>query len=187
MVFFCDMVIIRGVDDMIYNYKIRVKLKGLEKKIKRTFLVNDNMKINDFCYGVISSMNGDLFHMFMLDYKDKCYLCDELEKDRSNEIKMGTKRLSNLLLSEKDKMQLTYDFGDNWIFNIEVVKVLPGHNEKNISLIDGIGRGIKEDCGGIWSLLNFIDSKDNSWGYDYDDFDINAINNKFDKWLNVKR
>lgn len=34
---------------MLVNYKIKVTLKGFEKKIKRTFLVNDNIKIEDFC------------------------------------------------------------------------------------------------------------------------------------------
>lgn len=41
--------IIKGeVNSMVVNYKIKVTLKGFEKKIKRTFLVNDNIKIEDF-------------------------------------------------------------------------------------------------------------------------------------------
>ena len=42
---------------MVYNYRIKVTLKGFEKLIKRTFVINDNVKINDFCKVVITSMN----------------------------------------------------------------------------------------------------------------------------------
>ena len=43
---------------MVYNYKIKVTLKGFEKQIKRVFIINDNVKINDFCKAIITSMNG---------------------------------------------------------------------------------------------------------------------------------
>ena len=59
--------------------------------------------------------------------------------------------------------------------------------DKNIELIDGIGKGIEEDCGGTWGLIDLIDDKDNNWNYDYDDFDINRINDELDKTYNVKK
>lgn len=53
---------------MVYNYRIKVTLKGFEKLIKRTFVINDNVKINDFCKVVITSMNGYLEHLYTLKY-----------------------------------------------------------------------------------------------------------------------
>lgn len=132
-------------------------------------------------------MNGGLDHLYQLKYKDTYYICSYMEKNYYNEIKMNSLRLGKLLLDEKDKLKLVYDFGDKWIFNIKVDKVLSGHNPKKIELIDGLGCGIEEDCGGIWGLESLIDNPDNDWEYHYDDFDIKEINEMFDKYYNIRK
>ena len=109
-----------------------------------------------------------------------------MDKNDYNEIKMNS-LINKLLLEEKDKLELIYDFGDNLIFKISVVKIISGHNDKNIELIDGIGKGIEEDCGGTWGLIDLINDKNNSWNYDYDDFDINRINDELDKKFNMRK
>lgn len=171
---------------MVYNYKVKVTLKGFEKAIKRTFIMNDNVKINDFCKSIIVSMNGDLSHSYDLKYKDTYYVCDYMDADGNETVKMNSLRISKLLLNEKDKLELTYDFGDNWIFKITIVKVEPGHNSRNIELIDGIGRGIEDDCGGIWELTDLINNKNNDWDYNYDDFNLEEINEFLNKTYNRK-
>lgn len=172
---------------MVCNYKIKVTLKGYEKLIKRTFIVNDNLKIDDLCTAIITSMNGNLDHLYALKYKNKYYLCDYMDKSASNEIKMNSLRLNKLVLQEKDKLELIYDFGDNWFFKITVNKVLSGHHPKNIELIDGIGKGIEDDSGGEFFLEDLINNKENEWGYDYDDFDIEKINNYLDRIYNQRK
>ena len=172
---------------MTCNYRIRVVLKGFEKQIKRTFVVNDNFKINDFCKVVITSMNGYLEHLYTLKYKDKYYICDYMEKNDFSEIKMNSLRMNKLMLKEKDKLELVYDFGDHWVFKMTVAKVITGHNKKNIELVDGIGKGIEEDCGGPWGLVDLINDKNNGWNYDYDDFDINRVNDELDKRYNIRK
>lgn len=172
---------------MVVNYKITVTLKGFEKRIKRKFLINDNLKMENFCRAIIVSMNGELDHLYSLKYKDIYYICMYMDKTDFNEVKMNNLRIGKLLLDEKDKLELIYDFGDNWVFKIKVDKVMDGHNGKNIELIDGIGCGIAEDCGGIWGLEDLIDNKDNDWGYDYDDFDIKKVNKMLDKYYNMRK
>ncbi len=169
---------------MVCNYKIRVTLEGVEKQIKRVFIINENVKIVDFCKAVIISMNGSLEHLYELKYKNKYYICDYMEKNGFDEIKMRSQRIGVLVLGEKDKLELTYDFGDNWVFKIDVVKVTSGHHEKNIDLIDGIGRGIEEDCGGVWGLEQLIDNKENDWDYDYNDFNLKEMSDKLDRLFN---
>lgn len=172
---------------MVYHYKLKVELEKFEKQINRTFIVNDNLKINDFCKAIITSMNGFLEHLYELKHKDKFYLCDYMEKENANEFKMNSMRMDKLLLSEKDKLNLFYDFGDDWVFKIKVVKVLSGHHDKNIELIDGIGKGIEEDCGGVHGLYELICNKNNDWGYDYDDYDLKQMNDALDKKYNQRK
>lgn len=61
------------------------------------------------------------------------------------------------------------------------------YNYKNVDLIDGIGKGIEEDCGGVWKLINLINDKNNVWDHDYDDFDVNEVNDKLDKKYNTRK
>ena len=82
---------------------------------------------------------------------------------------------------------MIYDFGDNWVFRITVAKVVTGHNNKNIELIDGIGKGIEEDCGGTWGLIDLINDKNNYRNYNYEDFDMNRINDELDKKYNLRK
>ncbi|MEG1288211.1 MAG: hypothetical protein RSD29_02560 [Bacilli bacterium] len=169
---------------MKYNYRILVKLKGCEKLIKRTFLINDCVKIKDLCELIIVSMNGDLMHLYNLKHKGKYYIYNNLGKTDIGEIKMNNLSLNKILVEEKEKLELLYDFGDNWIFKILVSKKSIGHNKRNIILIDGAGKGIEEDCGGNYGLINLINNSENSCNYNIGDFNIDEINDYINKRYN---
>ena len=50
------------------SYKIKVGLKGLNGKINRVFIVNDNITLDDLCTAIIRSMDGYLGHLYCLMY-----------------------------------------------------------------------------------------------------------------------
>ena len=166
------------------SYKVSVTLNEFEDKIKRTMLINDNVKIKDFCEAIIIGMNGDLSHPYELKYKDKYYLMKGMIKRRNDEVFMGSDRICKLLFDEKDKMLINYDFGDNWMFIVTIDEIIKGHNDKNVVLLEGLGKGIEDDCGGVFGLERLIDNKNNDWDYDIDDFNIDKINEKFDRHYN---
>lgn len=71
-------------------------------------------------------------------------------------------RLTALLRSKSDKTTYVYDFGDDWIFDVSVLEVLPRHGEvaelvKWKSDLQPI-----EDCGGIWSYIQIRNLLSNS-------------------------
>ncbi len=166
------------------SYKVSVKLEEFEEIIKRTLLINDNVKIKDFCEAIIISMNGDLSHRYELNYNNKYYLMKGMTKRRNDEVFMGSDRIAKLLFDEKDEMLINYDFGDNWMFEVTIDEIIKGHNSKNVVLLDGVGKGIEDDCGGVYGLERLITNKDNDWGYDIDDFNIDKINEKLDRRYN---
>lgn len=169
---------------MVKSYELKVVLKGFEKLIYRKFLISSTLKIDDLCKAIIVSMNGDLDHLYELKYKDTFYICSYMEKNKYNEVKMNSLRVDKLLLDKNDKLTLFYDFGDGWEFLITVKKVIDDNYPKRITLLDGSGCGICEDCGGVWGLEDLIENEDNDWGYHIDDFDINEINAMLDKYYN---
>ena len=107
---------------------------------------------------------------------------------------MGKMKLSKFNLEVNNKMVLWYDYGDDWYFNIDVKEVIDGHNDKMITLVKGKGKGILEDCGGIYVLKQIIETGEqlldpndedySEWYYDINDFNIDNINRELAKYYN---
>jgi hypothetical protein len=52
-----------------------------------------------------------------------------------------------------------YDFGDEWLHEIQVEKVLPSDaGAAQISCLDGRRQGPPEDCGGPWGYAEFLEA-----------------------------
>jgi len=79
------------------------------------------------------------------------------------------------LVNEKDKIEYTYDFGDDWRHTIVLEKILPFEDNKQYPVCTG-GRGdsFGEDSGGI--LYQF--GADEAWT-DREPFDKDRINRIF--------
>ena len=148
------------------RYVFNVSLYGFEKEIKRKIVVNNNILIEDFCECVILAMNGDLSHSYGI--KIGKYYISEYYNDLE---------LFYLNLKEKQKFKIIYDFGDNWIFNLTLSKIIDEYGNENFEVISGKGYGIIDDVGGVWGLEDIFDGKDTSWGkYDINDFDLEECN-----------
>lgn len=77
---------------------------------------------------------------------------DDLEEGAIDASKV---KLGKILSHEKETMTFTYDYGDNWeiyicLEKIIVDKELPGKELPRV--LDGVGYGIVEDCGGRTGL-----------------------------------
>lgn len=153
------------------KYVFNISLDGFNKEIKRKIIVNNDIIIDTFCRKVISSMNGDLSHEYGIKI-GKDWLeeqCEYLE-------------LLYLNLKEKSKIKIIYDFGDNWIFNLTLSKIIGEYDDNEFQVLSGKGYGIIDDCGGPWGLQEIFDGEDDSWGnYDINDFDLEKCNKRVNK------
>jgi len=94
------------------NYIMNVSLEGYGNEIKRKIVVDSNVYLDNFCKNIILSMNGTLEHCYGIKI-GKEYLEEEIVKERD---------LNYLELRERQKFKIIYDYGDNWIFNVLLVK-----------------------------------------------------------------
>lgn len=149
------------------RYEMNVSLDGFGKEIKRKILVDSNVRLDTFCRAIIVSMNGDLEHAYGLKIR-KEFLDDDTIKDYD---------LTYLELKEKQRLKVIYDFGDNWIFNIQVSKIIDGYGPKRFMVLSGKGYGIIDDCGGAYCLSEIFNGKsENYQGYDINEFDVDQTN-----------
>ena len=154
------------------TYTFNVVLKGF-KEIKRKIVVNSNITIHDSCKGICLSMNADMSHPYCLKFNKKIFMEEQFNIE-----------IINLRLLEKQKLQVIYDFGDNWIFEATLNKIEDGFASKNFEVKSGKGYGIIDDCGGIWGLEDIFDGTDTTWGhYDINDFDLDKCNSKVEDYL----
>lgn len=153
------------------NYIMNVSLSGFEKEIKRKIAVDSSVDLDIFCECIIISTMGDLSHSYGIKI-NKEYLDDEEVKEQD---------LNYLELKEKQRLKVVYDFGDNWVFNVTVSKIVDDYGTKRCQVLSGKGYGIIDDCGGAWGLRKIFNYEDSDWGkYDIEEFDIDKINSLID-------
>jgi len=86
-------------------------------------------------------------------------------------------KLKHAIKKIGERMELWYDFGDDWFVDIKLTDIVDGE-EGIISpiVIDGKGFGIIEDCGGAWRLNDIIKAYKTKKSKDY---------NEIKEWLGV--
>ena len=158
-----------------------VKLVGLEKNIYRKIEVPAMFGLSDLAYTVLGTMNAEGVHLYDIEYGDNIYSCTYADPDDSlypHEFKYAHDYgILNLDLETNNKMMLTYDFGDNYEFEITFLKV-NNHRRlqipENMKILNGRGPGIWEDH---HDLLDLYYNDRNEYNrfvkeYDIDDFDF---------------
>lgn len=181
-------------------YKFRVKLRELKKYLWRDIEVSSLSTVAKLGYAVLASFQAQGSHLFGITYNWFRYEfdCDEdmydcLDDDIEDVIPPDTVKLSSLKLKIGDKMEMEYDYGAGWIFDIELISISPmvkGTGTHYPYITDGAGWGIIEDTG-PGELLDYIKQIDETGvlpkfqyrsvpfcviGWDYRNFDINYLN-----------
>ena len=148
------------------TYIFNISLEGFAREIKRKIAVNNDISIDDFCMKVVLSMRGDLFHCYGL----------KVGKEMLDE-ELGDMELNSVVLKDKAKFKVIYDFGDNWIINVSLSKIVDGYSESSFSVLSGKGYGLVDDCGGPYYLNRIFNGENEMWEkVDINDFDLDECN-----------
>jgi len=167
-------------------YEMKITARGYSTKLHRTILIPAIATVADLAYTIMSVMKATDGHLYHIVYNHEIYDCnintnDDIYEDEK--IDATTTLLYSLELDEKSKLKMTYDFGDDWVFEIKVNKVTKiDPNEKYPKVIKGKGYGIFENNRLIFeqemehgfSYLDVSDEADKpSYPYaDFKDFDV---------------
>jgi hypothetical protein len=122
---------------------------------------------------------------------------DGMKKIDAREIKVG-----KVFENPQTRCLFTYDFGDNWEFELKVEKITDGETlttRNPVKVLDGEYYGIIDDCGGAGGLNELIDVFTKGSGeryeelkewfgdtqFDFTDFDVNRINSSLSKNMKI--
>ena len=139
-------------------YQIKVTLNGSKPPIWRRILVRSDVTLEHLHYilqAVMGWTNSHL-HQFIVggiyfgephpDYGD------EMQDERRV-------RLNQITSREGFKFRYEYDFGDSWLHNLLVEKVLPPEPGQQVPVcIKGKRACPPEDVGGVWGYAEFLEA-----------------------------
>lgn len=160
-------------------YQLKVSLKGSKPIIWRRLLTRSNTLLSDLhlIFQTTMGWTNSHLHQFMINRIIFAESNPENEFYCVDYTKVG---ISHILKTEKDKMIYEYDFGDGWIHEIMLEKILDKDLNKNIPIcIDGKNACPPEDCGGIGGYYNLLEIIGNPEHEEYTDM-IEWLEGEFD-------
>ena len=167
--------------------KLRITIPDIEPEIWREIVVENDITFKKLHEIIQLSFGWTNSHLYNFDVSGILFSIPD--KEFGNNDLDAKNKITEFLIEQGQKALYTYDFGDYWEHEIEIVDVLK--KEKEIQYpkcLDGKRNGPPEDCGGIPGYEDVIDAltnKDKSeyedlleWLGDYDPetFDIDEIN-----------
>lgn len=136
----------------IFTFKITYD--GCDGKIWRTAAVSSNYTLGDLGCMILATFDTKAYHLFEMRCKSTTYFLSEedfedLPGNADNDFKiLWQQKLKNLNISIGDRIEMTYDYGCNQIFIIELLQIsdMPkGHGRAYPEILDGAGKGIVDD------------------------------------------
>lgn len=178
-------------------YEFTVTLKDTSPAVWRKFLAHEFIELGELHMLIQMSMDWDAKHLYSFEINGKTY------SDTESAIEMNCIDAEATLLcdviNKSKKFHYTYDFGDNWLHEVEITKILDHDPRMKYPVCTGGENACPpEDCGGVGgfedlkSTLAGPDSEEKneilSWlggFYNPHTFDANFINKHF-LWIDAE-
>lgn len=151
----------KGLEAAKKSLIIEVSVRGQKDKINRVMEVPYFISVADLAYFILATFEADANHLFQVSYKDYRFNgngCDEMMRCDGYADNVG---LHDLRLRKNSKLELWYDFGDDYWFDVKVLEIKDNDKVMDFEdavILDGNGYGIWEDAHYMLDL--FLDNKD---------------------------
>jgi hypothetical protein len=137
-------------------YQLKVSLRGAKPPIWRRLVVPADISLARLHTTVLAAFgwHGGHMHVFETAYGDFGRADRELGHRAD-----GSVTLEQVVPEVKDKLRYTYDFGDDWVHDILVEKVLAPDPSADYPRCTGGKRAAPpDDCGGIWGYEELVEA-----------------------------
>lgn len=175
-------------------YQFKITLKEIQPKIWWRIQVPAYYRFWDFHVAIQDAMRWLDYHLNQFEIinpktGDKELIGIPDDEDFESIIPEEKVKISKYFLFPKDKANYEYDFGDWWVHEIVLEKILPAViGNKYPQCIEGARACPPEDCGGVWGYEELLEVISNpkheeykermEWlggKYNPEDFDPNSV------------
>ena len=142
-------------------YQLKITLRGSKPSIWRRVLEERTATFLDLHLIIQSAMGWDNSHLY--EFNVFGTRIADLDPDFDDDFGMKKLDASSITIGDTfeepgKKFTYEYDFGDGWIHQIAVEKILPRDSKLKYPIcIAGKMNCPPEDCGGIWGFYNLIE------------------------------
>lgn len=189
---------------MVQALQLKISLRGSKPPIWRRLQLPADFTLTDLHYLIQLSFGWENCHLHQFEIGDRRFSQRSPFLDDPNELEdLDADRylVGKVLTREKQKGYYTYDFGDDWMHEILVEKLLDEPLAENLPVcVTGRRAGPPEDCGGIWGYQDLLWMRANpddprakeflAWNDeameetpDPAHFDVQAVNEEFRKFF----
>lgn len=179
-------------------YQLKVMLRGSKPPIWRRIRIRAGADLADLHEVLQVVFDWHNYHLHQFVVGQTYYGTVDEDWGDGTEDESGVK-LSKVAPREKSRFDYEYDFGDSWVHQIEVEKVVPPDPGAMYPVcVTGRRTAPPEDCGGIWGyyeMLQAVEDADHpehedmlEWlgggegvEWDPDAFDLAGINKRLEK------
>lgn len=159
-------------------YKFKVRLKEMPNKIWRDIEISSVSSVSKLGYVVLATFESTASHLFNIQFNGKRYeIVFDDDFGLEPVIDPIKTNLSSLKLSVGDVLEMEYDYGAGWEFEIKLVSITEmkrGTGTHYPYVTDGEGKGIIEDTS-PYELEDIIKEIDKTgqlpkiYDYEYDE------------------
>ena len=143
----------------IQKYQIKVSLAEAKPPIWRRLWVPSNIDLAGLHQIIQIAMGWEDYHMHQFFINGEYYGHNISEMDDMEWNDEQGAVLSSVFPGEKSKIIYEYDFGDGWVHEILLEKILPLDKKETLpTCIKGKRACPPEDCGGIWGYENLLEA-----------------------------
>ena len=147
-------------------YQFKVTLIGIHPTIWRRFRVNSDISLEDLHDIIQIVMGWDNFHLYQFGIGYESYG----GPDRIDGQSARRSTLSDLMPRIGYRFGYEYDFGDQWLHELELEKVLT-RSSKPLPICSGGKRACPpEDIGGVWSYEDMVKGMKQGRGRRYNEW-----------------
>ncbi len=143
-------------------FQFKITLKQAPLPIWRRMIVTNNINFDDFHQNIQFFMGWDNCHLYHFCKGRNLFIVESIDTDgwgAGDEILASETYLSELFVKEKDKLLYEYDFGDGWLHEIVLEKILDLDTTKKYPIyVTGKGMCPPEDCGGVYGYAEILEA-----------------------------
>jgi hypothetical protein len=139
-------------------YQLKITLEGSKPSIWRRIQVRAGTTLPQLHHTIQTAMGwtDSHLHQFIIGGVEYGLPDPDFEEDVRPEQRV---KLEQVVTAEKDRFVYEYDFGDSWIHDIVLEKILPPERDVHYPrCLDGKRAGPPEDVGGIWGYAEFLEA-----------------------------
>ena len=144
----------KKVDGPAPVYQLKVSLRGARPPIWRRLEIPADLTLAGLHLTILAAFgwHGGHLHVFETEYGDFGRADRELGHRADTSV-----TVEQIAPEAKDKFRYTYDFGDDWVHEIQVEKVLAPAPATDYPRCTGGKRAAPpDDCGGIWGYEELV-------------------------------